>query len=230
MARKKLVFFTGAGVSAESGLQTFRDSADGLWNNYHIEDVCTPDAWNRNPALVLEFYNHRREQCLKALPNEAHLLIAALEKDFDVVVVTQNVDDLHERAGSSHVIHLHGELMFSRSTLDPSLVYPCNAKIAMGDTCSKGSQLRPHIVWFGEMLDDSIMEQAIRQVMVADICVIIGSSMQVYPANGIPSYVKETCQLYIIDPDKVPHGLNYKGIHHIKTTAVLGMKDLVRLL
>src|SRR3954469_7442819 len=154
MPKKKLVVFTGAGISAESGIKTFRD-AGGLWEEYKIEDVATFDAWTRNKELVLDFYNQRRRQVIEAQPNEAHLMLADLQKKFDVQVITQNVDDLHERAGSKKVLHLHGELMKARSTADPSLVYELkSAELNLGDTCQKGSQLRPHIVWFGEMVPD----------------------------------------------------------------------------
>ena len=228
MKRKTIVFFTGAGISAESGLQTFRESKDGLWNNYKIEDVCTPQAWFKNPSLVLDFYNLRREQCKAAKPNKAHELIAQLEQFYNVVVVTQNVDDLHERAGSSKIIHLHGELMKSRSTIDSKLIYKCTESIHLNDNCEKGSQLRPHIVWFGEMLEDSKIDEAIRYVMECDICVIIGTSLQVYPANEIPSYVSEKCQLILIDPNSVSHSLGSKRVKVLQQTAIGGMEELFR--
>ena len=228
MKRKTIVFFTGAGISAESGLQTFRESKDGLWNNYKIEDVCTPQAWFKNHSLVIDFYNLRREQCKAAKPNKAHELIAQLEQFYNVVVVTQNVDDLHERAGSSKIIHLHGELMKSRSTIDSKLIYKCTESIHLNDNCEKGSQLRPHIVWFGEMLEDSKIDEAIRYVMECDICVIIGTSLQVYPANEIPSYVSEKCELILIDPNSVSHSLGSKRVKVLQQTAIGGMEELFR--
>lgn len=228
MKRKSIVFFTGAGVSAESGLQTFRESKDGLWNNYKIEDVCTPQAWLKNPSLVLDFYNLRREQCQAAKPNKAHELIAQMEQFYNVIVVTQNVDDLHERAGSSKIIHLHGELMKSRSTIDSKLIYKCTGSIHLNDKCEKGSQLRPHIVWFGEMLEDSKIDEAIQYVMECDIYVIIGTSLQVYPANEIPSYVSEKCQLILIDPNSVSHSLGSKRVKVLQQTAIGGMEELFR--
>ncbi len=228
MKRKSIVFFTGAGISAESGLQTFRESKDGLWNNYKIEDVCTPQAWFKNPSLVLDFYNLRREQSKAAKPNKGHELIAQLEQFYNVVVITQNVDDLHERAGSSKIIHLHGELMKSRSTIDSKLIYKCTHSIQLNDKCEKGSQLRPHIVWFGEMLEDSKIDESIRYVMECDICVIIGTSLQVYPANEIPSNVSEKCELILIDPNFVSHSLGSKRVKVIQQTAIGGMEELFR--
>jgi NAD-dependent deacetylase len=227
MKKIKLFFFTGAGVSAESGLQTFRNSPDGLWNNYKIEEVCTPQAWEKNPALVLEFYNHRRKQCIEAKPNRAHELIAELQNNFDVTVVTQNVDNLHERAGSTHVIHLHGELMKSRSTSDATLIYPCQDEIKIGEVCEKGSQLRPHIVWFGEMLDDEKVYQAVSAASACDVCVIIGSSLQVSPANQIPGFIPRQSRLIIIDPDNLEAEFNTgRSAYHIRQGAVDGMQQL----
>jgi NAD-dependent deacetylase len=223
----KVFFFTGAGVSAESGLQTFRNSPDGLWNNYKIEQVCTPEAWLTNPDLVLEFYNFRRKQCQNAAPNQAHMLIADLENYFDVTVVTQNVDDLHERAGSSKVIHLHGELLKSRSTIDSNLIYPCNNDLIKGDLCEKGSQLRPHIVWFGEMLDENKINQAINAANQCHLCIIIGTSLQVSPANQIPYFIPDESRLIIIDPDEL--NMNFeanRALYHIRKNAVSGMKQL----
>ncbi len=230
-AKLKIVFFTGAGVSAESGLQTFRDAKDGLWNNYAIEEVCTPEGWIKNPNLVLDFYNQRRNQCNEAFPNKAHQIIAELENKFAVTVVTQNVDNLHERAGSTNVIHLHGELMKSRSTADESLIYPIIKDIKIGDTCEKGSQLRPHIVWFGEQLEDSNINLAIKAVMECNLCVIIGSSLQVYPANQIPTYVHPNSKVVLIDPSELEVDLDEgHSIHFMKTTAVEGMQELWEVL
>ena len=199
---KNIVVFTGAGISAESGIKTFRGS-DGLWENYRIEDVATPGAWHKDKALVLEFYNQRRLQCLNAKPNAAHKGLAQLEKKFNVTVITQNIDNLHERAGSSNVVHLHGEITKSRSTLDESLVYTINgAELKIGDTCEKGSQLRPHIVWFGEEVP--MIEIACRIVSKADIFVVIGSSLLVYPAAGLIDYAPRAIPKFIIDPEIPP--------------------------
>lgn len=225
--KKKIVFFTGAGVSAESGLATFRDSVNGLWNNYRIEDVCTPQAWDKDKALVLEFYNYRRRQCLEVKPNIAHNLIAELESDFDVDVVTQNVDDLHERAGSTKVVHLHGELMKVRSSMNPNLVYNWIEDVRIGDNCEDGFQLRPHIVWFGEPLDNQKIEQAIDVIMKCDICVIVGTSLQVAPANQIPTFLKEGAELFVIDPNDV--SINFhSNVNFIKAKACEGMEVLMK--
>ncbi|WP_309399646.1 Sir2 family NAD-dependent protein deacetylase [Cerasicoccus maritimus] len=180
---QKIVVFTGAGVSAESGLKTFRDN-DGLWNNYRVEDVATPEAFARDPGLVLEFYNQRRAQARNAQPNAAHEAIARLEEKYEVVVITQNVDDLHERAGSTNVLHLHGLLTEARSTADPSLIYERGlADLNLGDLCEKGSQLRPNIVWFGEMVIN--IEPAAREFVDAGKVLVVGTSLQVYPAAGL---------------------------------------------
>ncbi len=195
---KNVVVFTGAGVSAESGINTFRDSG-GLWEQYRIEDVATPEAWLKDPVLVLDFYNQRRKQVLKAEPNDAHKAIAQLEKYFQVQVITQNIDDLHERAGSKRVLHLHGEIRKSRSTLSPNLVYKIEGEeLNMGDKCEKGSQLRPHIVWFGEMVP--AMEEAIMHTQNADILLVIGTSLEVYPAASLVQFASEDSIKYLIDP------------------------------
>ncbi|MBL8003019.1 MAG: NAD-dependent deacylase [Flavobacteriales bacterium] len=197
----RIVFFTGAGVSAESGIRTFRDS-DGLWEQYRIEDVATPQAFARDPALVLHFYDLRREQVLKAVPNAAHRAIADLERDFDVHVVTQNIDDLHERAGSGRVLHLHGEIRKARSTANPSLVVPINGpSLKLGDRCPKGSQLRPHIVWFGEEVP--MLPVAAALVEQADVLVVVGSSLQVYPAAGLVHHAPPGCPVHLVDPGEV---------------------------
>lgn len=230
-SKLKILFFTGAGISAESGLQTFRDAVDGLWNNYRIEEVCTYDGWERNPSLVLDFYNARRKQCQDAKPNKAHELIAQLEEEFTVTVVTQNVDNLHERAGSSNVIHLHGELMKARSTKDATLIYDIQEEIKLGDNCEKGSQLRPHIVWFGEQLEDANINSAIKAAMECNLCVIIGSSLQVYPANQIPSYVHPKSKVVVIDPNDLNVEVDTENsIHFMKSSAVNGMEELVNVL
>lgn len=221
--KKKLVVFTGAGISAESGIKTFRDSG-GLWEQYKIEDVATFDAWVKNQDLVLDFYNQRRKQVMEAKPNAAHLLVAELQKKFDVQVITQNVDDLHERAGSKKVLHLHGEIMKARSTMDENLVYPLKSwEIKAGDVCEKGSQLRPHIVWFGELVPE--MERANHLAEKADFFVVIGTSLNVYPAAGVVNYVPSYVPTWLLDPGDF--NLDYiRELKHIKKTAVSGSEDL----
>ncbi|MBX7125274.1 MAG: NAD-dependent deacylase [Cyclobacteriaceae bacterium] len=195
---KKLVVLSGAGVSAESGIPTFRDSG-GLWEGHRIEDVATPAGWARNPEHVLNFYNERRKRALAAQPNEAHRIIAALEQHFDVAVVTQNVDDLHERAGSTNVVHLHGSLFQARSTADPTLVYPIRGEaLNLGDLCEKGSQLRPHIVWFGETVP--AMMEATQITSQADVLVVVGTSLVVYPAAGLVHEVPAAARIFVVDP------------------------------
>src|SRR5512133_2530694 len=197
---KNLVILTGAGMSAESGLKTFRDSG-GLWENYDVMEVASIDGWHRNMELVLQFYNERRKQLLNAKPNEGHTGLVALEKFFKVQIITQNVDDLHEQAGSTSVLHLHGELKKSRSTLDPSLVYDIKGwELNKGDLCGKGSQLRPHIVWFGEEVP--AMDEAISIAERAEIFVVIGSSLNVYPAAGLINYVPMGIPVFLIDPQE----------------------------
>lgn len=209
---KNLVVFTGAGMSAESGLSTFRDS-NGLWENYRIEDVATPQAWEKNPELVLEFYNARRKQLFDVEPNIGHLTIAALEKDFNVQVITQNVDDLHERAGSSRVMHLHGELRKVRSVTHPHEVYDWTANLHIGDRAASGGQLRPHIVWFGESVP--LMEDAILLMAMADVAVIVGSSMQVYPAASLIHYAPSDCVCFYVDPrPSINHEMRL--LHHLE--------------
>lgn len=198
---KKIVVLTGAGVSAESGLKTFRDH-DGLWHNYRVEDVATPEAWERDMDLVLDFYNQRRKNLLEAIPNAAHIALARLEDKYIVNVITQNVDDLHERGGSSNVLHLHGELKKVRSSVDPSLVYELKGwELKKGDLCEKGSQLRPHIVWFGEPV--LLFEEAAELCAEADIQIVIGTSLQVYPAAGLIHYAFAGAPKYYIDPKAV---------------------------
>lgn len=210
--KSKLVVFTGAGISAESGIRTFRDS-DGLWEEYNIQDVATPLAWAKNQGLVLDFYNKRRHQVLNAKPNQAHLLLAELQTKYDVQIVTQNIDDLHERAGSKKVLHLHGEIMKSRSTLDPTLIYPIKGPdLNLGETCEKGSQLRPHIVWFGELVP--AMEMAYILAEEADLFIVIGTSLAVYPAAGIVDYAPDHIQKYLIDPADVP-------VNHVRNLTVI---------
>lgn len=217
-----LVFFTGAGVSAESGLRTFRDS-DGLWEEYRIEDVATPQAFARDPALVLHFYNLRREQVLLAQPNAAHRAIAGLQDHFNVQVVTQNIDDLHERAGSRHVLHLHGEILKARSTRDPRVVTPITgAHLNLDDRCALGSQLRPHIVWFGEEVP--LLADAAALVEAADVLVVVGSSLQVYPAAGLIHHAPRNCPIHLIDPGQVGTGL--KRVQHWNEKASAGVPRL----
>jgi NAD-dependent deacetylase len=201
MVMKKLVVLTGAGMSAESGLRTFREMG-GLWEEHDVYEVASPVGWHRDRSMVLRFYNERRKQLLETTPNAGHFGLVELEKEFDVLIVTQNVDDLHERAGSQNVLHLHGELMKARSTIDPELIYDIDGwKLEEGDLCEKGSQLRPHVVWFGEAVP--AIDEAISIVSKADIFVIIGTSMNVYPAAGLINYVPQTVPIYIIDPNEV---------------------------
>lgn len=225
MAKKKnIVVFTGAGVSAESGIKTFRD-ADGLWENYNVMDVATPEAWEKDKALVLEFYNQRRKQVLNAQPNLAHKLIADLEQDFEVQVITQNIDDLHERAGSTKVLHLHGEITKSRSTAPPYDLFDIKGdKIKLGDICPRGFQLRPHVVWFGEAVP--LLPDAEKLVSIADIFIVIGTSLNVYPAAGLVYHTPETSMKYLIDPKAVSIR-DIKRIKFIKETAGHGMTILM---
>lgn len=195
--KKRIVVLTGAGISAESGIKTFRDS-DGLWENHRIEDVATPEGWARNPELVLEFYNQRRAQLLEVQPNEGHRALAELEKDFDVHIITQNVDDLHERAGSTRVTHLHGELRKVRSVRYPDLIYEWDKDVILGDFCERGAQLRPHIVWFGEAVP--MLEPAAALASQADIFIIVGTSLQVYPAASLMVYANPDIPFYYVDP------------------------------
>lgn len=199
---QKVVVLTGAGISAESGISTFRDSG-GLWEGYDVNEVATPEGFAANPTLVLDFYNGLRRQLRQAVPNEAHRLLAQLEKRYHVVIITQNVDDLHERAGSHNIIHLHGELLKSRGVDDPNTTFPCPGDIHLGDKSPSGAQLRPHIVWFGEEVP--MLEKAIAEVYTADILMIIGTSLQVCPAAGLMDYVKEGTPIFYIDPHPSLH-------------------------
>ena len=210
--RPHLVVLSGAGMSAESGIRTFRDS-NGLWEEYRVEDVASPEGWYRDPDLVTRFYNERRRQLCNARPNEGHKGLAALESFFRVSIITQNIDNLHERAGSSSVIHLHGELTKARSTVDPSLVYDIGYRdLGTDDKCEKGSRLRPHIVWFGEAVP--AMDEAINTVEQADIFLVIGTSLVVYPAAGLINYAPSQAERYLIDPNNVPlpRSLNFNKI------------------
>ncbi len=224
---KKIVVLSGAGVSAESGIKTFRDSG-GLWEGHDVMDVASPEGWERDRKLVLNFYNERRKDVLNAEPNEGHKIIALLESHYQVTVITQNVDNLHEKAGSTNVIHLHGELFKSRSTVDPSLIYSIEGwELNLGDKCEKGSQLRPHIVWFGEMVP--MMDVAIEETLLADYFIVIGTSMQVYPAAGLIQYVKESIPKFIIDPN-VPNISASPNLIFIEEVASSGMKKVREML
>lgn len=224
---KKLVALTGAGISAESGIATFRD-AGGLWEGYRVEDVATPEGWRKNQELVLDFYNQRRKRALEVKPNRGHEILAALEKYFEVTVITQNVDNLHERAGSTKVIHLHGSLFESRSTLDPSLIYPIEGwELKKGDTCELGSQLRPHIVWFGEAVP--MMEVAAEIASSADVFLVVGTSMVVYPAASLIDYVPTEVKKYLVDPGR-PEILHVPNLEFIQEKASIGMARVMEML
>lgn len=212
-------------MSAESGISTFRDS-NGLWENHDIMEVASPEGWERNPALVLEFYNARRRQLLEVSPNAGHLALVELEKHFDVQIITQNVDDLHERSGSLNVIHLHGELRKSRSTAYPHLIYPCDVDIRIGDHCEKGSQLRPHIVWFGEEVP--MLDRAADLVDEADIVLIVGTSMQVYPAAGLVGYAVPGTPIYYVDP-KPAINFELKRMGNLKVMAEMAGAGVSKL-
>lgn len=222
---KKLVVLSGAGISQESGIRTFRDMG-GLWEEYDVEEVCTPQAWEQNPELVMKFYNDRRKQLFGCEPNKGHYGLAELEQDFDVEIITQNIDDLHEQAGSSKVLHLHGELKKARSSVDPSLIYDMDGwELKFGEKCEKGSQLRPHVVWFGEPVP--AIQDAMRITEQADIFVIVGTSMNVYPAAGLLNYVKPGVPVFCIDPSPVHI---YSNITFIKEKAGTGVVKLISLL
>ena len=226
MSKKKLVVLTGAGISAESGLKTFRDS-DGLWEGYNVYEVATPRGFNANPQLVLDFYNMRRKDVAAALPNAAHTGLAELEKNFDVCIITQNIDDLPERAGSSNVIHLHGQIFQMRSVLDKQTIYPITGDINLGDKAKDGGQLRPNIVWFEEEVP--MIETAADIVSTADIFVVIGTSLQVYPAAGLVNYVPGNVPVYIIDK-KIPPTSGRRNMIKIEKGAGEGVKELTELL
>lgn len=229
---KKLVVLSGAGISAESGISTFRD-AGGLWDKYPVEQVATPEGYAANPELVIRFYNERRKQLLDVQPNEAHKIVAELEHHFEVTVITQNIDNLHERAGSSHIIHLHGELTKVTSSYDPNNPHyiqelaPENFEVKMGDKAKDGSQLRPFIVWFGEAVPE--IETAIQYVQQADVFVIIGTSLNVYPAAGLLHYVPRHAEVYLIDPKEVRVSSTHP-VHVIQKGASKGMEELKELL
>ncbi len=221
---KKIVVLTGAGISAESGLKTFRDS-DGLWEGYNIEDVATPEAWWRNPELVQDFYNQRRKSVLEAKPNAAHYALAKLEEKYDVTIITQNIDDLHERGGSANVVHLHGIITRSQSSLNQKLTYPIDGwEIRMGEKCELGSQLRAHVVWFGE--DVPMISKAAQICMGADIFILVGSSLAVYPAAGLVDYIPDNTPKYIIDP-KIPYLSQYGLFIKVEEKATVGVQKVV---
>jgi NAD-dependent deacetylase len=225
---KNIVVLTGAGMSAESGIATFRDTG-GLWEQYRVEDVATPEGFRRNPKLVLDFYNARRRETMNAQPNKGHIGLAEMQGEYNVSIITQNVDNLHEKAGSKHVLHLHGELMKARSSINPDLIYdidPANPDIHEGDTCEDGSQLRPHIVWFGEAVP--LMYEAERIVKQADILVIIGTSMNVYPAAGLINYTSAGIPVYLIDPN--PVSVRKVDVNFIQKGASEGVAALRQML
>lgn len=224
--RKHLVVLSGAGISAESGLKTFRDS-DGLWEGYDVREVATPGAWKRNPQLVLDFYNMRRQNVAEALPNAAHTGLAALEKDYNVTIITQNIDDLHERAGSSRVVHLHGEIFKMRSEHDEETLYEIRGDMKLGDLDKRGHQLRPAIVWFEEPVPK--MEEAIPIIHAADIFVVVGTSLVVYPAAGLVHYVARHTSKFIIDK-KIPYTSPMDNLTLIEKPATEGVAELTRLL
>jgi NAD-dependent deacetylase len=220
---KKVLVLSGAGISAESGISTFRDSG-GLWEGHEVMDVASPQGWHKNRSLVLDFYNQRRKQASKCIPNDGHNYVKKLEEHYDVTVITQNVDDLHEKAGSSDIIHLHGELFKVRSTLDETLVYDLEGwELLEGDLCEKGSQLRPHIVWFGEMVP--MMEIAIQQALSADYLIVVGTSLVVYPAASIVDFVPEHCEIYLIDPNGGEITIN-RNVKTFAENASTGMKKV----
>lgn len=224
--KPRLVVLTGAGISAESGLRTFRDS-DGLWEGYNVYEVASPQGWQKNPQLVLDFYNMRRQDVKAAVPNAAHLGLAALQEKFDVEIITQNIDDLHERAGSKKVLHLHGEIFKMRSTLDENRSYPVTWDINLGDMAPDGGQLRPDIVWFGESVPKIVEAAAV--VLSADIFAVIGTSLVVYPAAGLVDYLEEGVPSFVIDK-KLPPMQERKNLTKIEKPATEGIEDLIKAL
>ncbi len=228
--KKTLIVLTGAGMSAESGIKTFRDS-NGLWENHDVMEVCSVEGWRRNKALVLEFYNQRRKQLFEVKPNEGHRTLAALEEDYEVHIITQNVDDLHERAGSKQVLHLHGELKKVRSCGNADLIYERDAsswEVKLGELCEEGHQLRPHIVWFGE--DVPLMDEAIRLVKQADVFLVIGTSLNVYPAAGLLDFVPAVVPRFFIDPHEGMSDVRSRGFIHIQEKACSGVKKAILLI
>tara|TARA_R110002124_G_scaffold13752_3_gene62617 strand:+ start:337 stop:1029 length:693 start_codon:yes stop_codon:yes gene_type:complete len=225
--KKKLVVLTGAGISAESGIKTFRDS-DGLWEGHNVLDVATPEGWHKNPALVLDFYNQRRKQLKEVTPNAAHYILAELELDFDVQIITQNVDDLHERAGSTNVLHLHGELLKVRSTVNPNYILDWTEDLNFGDFDKNKQQLRPHIVWFGEEVP--ALEEAVELTEVADYFAVIGTSLQVYPAAGLIDFTRATTPVFYIDPKPITIPNLRNPLQVIPEIASVGMQELQKVL
>ena len=226
MQKPKLIVLTGAGISAESGLRTFRDS-DGLWEGYNIEDVATPRAWQRDPQLVLNFYNMRRKDVMAAVPNAAHTTLAELEADFDVHIITQNIDDLHEHGGSTKVMHLHGEIMKMRSETNESMFYPVSGDMLLGQTADDGGLLRPHVVWFEEQVP--MIDHAVPLMRQADIFVLIGTSLAVYPAAGLIDHVPPGVVKYVLDK-RIPFTGRYSNVMPIEMAATEGIMELKRLL
>ena len=224
--KKHIVILTGAGISAESGLQTFRDN-DGLWMGYNVYEVASPRGWNKDPELVLDFYNMRRKDVASAVPNKAHIGLAELEKDFDVTIITQNIDDLHERAGSTKVLHLHGEIFKMRSIADENTTYEIRDDIKLGDNATDGAQLRPHIVWFDEPVP--LIEEASRIVRTADIFILVGTSLQVYPAAGLLSYLRTHVTKYVIDK-KIPYINKQANLHLSEKSATEGVEEVKEML
>jgi NAD-dependent deacetylase len=226
MQKKRLVVLTGAGISAESGLKTFRDS-DGLWEGFDINEVATATAWRKNPELVLDFYNERRKNVKNVQPNSPHIALAELEKDFNVTIITQNIDDLHERGGSTNVLHLHGEIFKMRSVSDESITYRIDGDIQLGDLADNGSQLRPHIVWFEEPVP--MIEMAAEIMKTADILLIVGTSLVVYPAAGLVNYAPWKIPKFIVDK-KIPSASALYNLTAIEKSATEGMKDIIGML
>ncbi|MCC9165554.1 SIR2 family NAD-dependent protein deacylase [Pontibacter harenae] len=225
--KKRLVVLTGAGISAESGIATFRDS-NGLWEGHDVMEVASPQGWRKNPELVLDFYNQRRKNAHEVRPNAGHLALVELEQDFNVRIITQNVDDLHERAGSSIVMHLHGKLFESRSTLDERLIYPMKGwELNIGDKCERGSQLRPNIVWFGEAVP--MMEKAMEEALKADVFLVVGTSLVVYPAASLVDFVPDEAPIIVVDPN-LPYMRPRPNLHLFEEKATTGMEKVKQLL
>lgn len=225
MKKSKIVVLTGAGISAESGLQTFRGH-DGLWEGHRIEEVATPDAWRRNPEILQRFYNERRKKCIEAQPNAAHSALVMLEQYADVWIITQNIDDLHERAGSTNIVHLHGEIRKSQSSLDPTMVYSIKGdQILMGETCKFGSQLRPNVVWFGEAVPN--MGKATRLVKDADFLLVIGTSLQVYPAANLVYEIPRNCRIVVVDPNIPQIDVSNSNIQFREEKAAVAVPEMV---
>ena len=222
--KKKIAVLTGAGVSAESGINTFRD-ADGLWEGHDVMEVASPQGFVQNPELVLDFYNQRRRQLSTVEPNAAHLALATLEVSYEVTIITQNVDDLHERGGSTHVLHLHGELLKARSVKNERMILDWSTDLNVGDLCPDGNQLRPHIVWFGEMVP--LLDTAATIVETADIVIIIGTSMQVYPAAGLVNFARPGTRIYFVDPRPSISQNDFNDLTILKETAATGVPTLV---